>query len=462
MSVRVDLGGWRIIKKKKKDAMPEFVEGKRINCMSYYGKEAYGLYRKYSTKVVAHTIKTYSKYSTAYQYPVAISVEASSGMEYPMICFNYGRTDEDGTYSSRTKYGMIGVIIHEVGHNFFPMIINSDERQWTWMDEGLNTFVQYLTEQEWERGYPSRRGPAHMIADYMRGDQKFISPIMTNSESIFQFGNNAYGKPATGLNILRETIMGRELFDYAFKTYCERWKLKHPSPADFFRSMEDASAVDLDWFWRGWFYGTDPVDIAIKEVKWFQLNSQDPVQEKAFLQEKEGQKDIHIGETRNAIEIKSTVNERDSLIDDFYAKQNLYLVDALDKKEYAAFKEKTAAKDLELLNAGKHFYEVHFENKGGMVMPLIIRFTFVDDSTEVIRIPVEIWRQFEENVSKVFIFNKPVKEIRLDPFLETADVDLNNNTWPETIQPSRYQLYKQNPTKENPMQRQKRVDAIKN
>ena len=383
-------------------------------------------------------------------------------MEYPMICFNGGRPEEDGTYSEGEKYGMWGVIIHEVGHNFFPMIINSDERQWTWMDEGLNTFVQYLTEQEWERGYPSRRGPAHMIADYMRGDQKFISPIMTNSESIFQFGNNAYGKPATGLNILRETIMGRELFDYAFKTYCERWKLKHPSPADFFRSMEDASAVDLDWFWRGWFYGTDPVDIAIKEVKWFQLNSQDPVQEKAFLQEKEGQKDIHIGETRNAIEIKSTVNERDSLIDDFYAKQNLYLVDALDKKEYAAFKEKTIAKDLELLNAGKHFYEVHFENKGGMVMPLIIRFTFVDDSTEVIRIPVEIWRQFEENVSKVFIFNKPVKEIRLDPFLETADVDLNNNTWPETIQPSRYQLYKQNPTKENPMQRQKRVDAIKN
>ena len=357
---------------------------------------------------------------------------------------------------------MWGVIIHEVGHNFFPMIINSDERQWTWMDEGLNTFVQYLTEQEWERGYPSRRGPAHLIADYMRGDQKLISPIMTNSESIFQFGNNAYGKPATGLNILRETIMGRELFDYAFKTYCERWKFKHPSPADFFRSMEDASAVDLDWFWRGWFYGTEPVDIAINEVKWFQLNSQNPALEKGFLKEQNDNKDIHIGVTRNESDIKETINERDSLIDDYYATRNIYLVDALDKQEYEAFKQKANEKDLALLNAGKHFYEVHFENVGGMVMPLIIRFTFTDDSTEVIRIPVEIWRQYEDKVSKVFIFDKEVKEIRLDPFLETADVDLNNNAWPTEIQPSRYQLFKQNQPKENPMQRQKRVDAIKN
>jgi hypothetical protein len=256
--------------------------------------------------------------------------------------------------------------------------------------------------------------------------------------------------------------MGRELFDYAFKTYCERWKFKHPSPADFFRSMEDASAVDLDWFWRGWFYGTEPVDIAIKEVKWFQLNSQNPTLEKGFLKEQNDNKDIHIGVTRNENDIKETINEQDSLIDDYYAKRNIYLVDALDKKEYEEFKQKTSEKDLALLNVGKHFYEVHFENVGGLVMPLIIRFTFTDDSTEVIRIPVEIWRQYEDKVSKVFIFDKEVKEIRLDPFLETADVDLNNNSWPAEIQPSRYQLFKQNQPKENPMQRQKRVEAIKN
>lgn len=256
--------------------------------------------------------------------------------------------------------------------------------------------------------------------------------------------------------------MGRELFDYAFKTYCERWKFKHPSPADFFRTMEDASAVDLDWFWRGWFYGTQPVDIAIKEVKWFQLNTQNPTTEKAFLKEQADGKDVHIGVGRNEASIKETVNERDTLIDDFYGKRDIYLVDALDRQEYEDFKTKTSAKDLALLNAGKHFYEVNFENVGGMVMPLILRFTFVDDSTEIQRIPVEIWRQYEDKVSKVFIFDKEVKEIRLDPFLETADVDLNNNTWPEVVQPSRYQLFKQNPSKDNPMQRQKKVDAIKN
>ncbi|MFZ9657932.1 MAG: M1 family metallopeptidase, partial [Crocinitomicaceae bacterium] len=272
------------------DAQNQTVGSKNVLCMSYYPKEGNPLWERYSTKLVAHTIKTYSKYTIDYPYPVAISVHSKwIGMEYPMICFNGGRPEADGTYSEGEKYGMWGVIIHEVGHNFFPMIINSDERQWTWMDEGLNTFVQYLTEQEWERGYPSRRGPAYLIADYMRGDKSGISPIMTNSESIKQFGNNAYGKPATALNILRETIMGRELFDYAFKTYCERWAFKHPTPADFFRTMEDASAVDLDWFWRAWFYSTDNVDIALTDVKWFQLNTQNPALEKAFLQNKDAQ-----------------------------------------------------------------------------------------------------------------------------------------------------------------------------
>ncbi|MCB0764707.1 MAG: M1 family metallopeptidase, partial [Flavobacteriales bacterium] len=249
------------------DGMAQPVAGRNVLCMSFYPKEGNPLWEQYSTKVVAHTIRTYSKFTVDYPYPVAISVHTDHiGMEYPMICFNGGRPEADGTYSERTKYGMIGVIIHEVGHNFFPMIINSDERQWTWMDEGLNSFVQYLTEQEWDHDFPSRRGPARKIVDYMKGDLSGIEPIMTNSESVTQLGNNAYGKPAAALNILRETVMGRELFDHAFKVYCERWKLKHPTPADFFRTMEDASAVDLDWFWRGWFYTTDHVDLAVERV----------------------------------------------------------------------------------------------------------------------------------------------------------------------------------------------------
>jgi len=254
------------------DAMGVQFGDRTVMAMSYYPKEGNPLWEQYSTKAVAHTLDVYSKYTFDYPYPVAISVHAAAiGMEYPMICFNFGRPEKDGTYNERTKYGMIGVIIHEVGHNYFPMIVNSDERQWTWMDEGLNSFLQYLTEQEWERGYPSRRGPAWKIVPYMSGDKSTISPIMTNSESIFQFGNNAYGKPATALNILRETVMGREMFDHAFKEYSQRWMFKHPTPADFFRTMEDASGMDLDWFWRGWFYTTDHVDIAIKDVKWYNL-----------------------------------------------------------------------------------------------------------------------------------------------------------------------------------------------
>ena len=439
------------------DAQKQTVGNKDILCMSYYPKEGNPLWERYSTKLVAHTIKTYSKYTVNYPYPVAISVHSKwIGMEYPMICFNGGRPEADGTYSEGEKYGMWGVIIHEVGHNFFPMIINSDERQWTWMDEGLNTFVQYLTEQEWERDYPSRRGPAYMIADYMRGDVSGISPIMTNSESIKQFGNNAYGKPATALNILRETVMGRELFDYAFKTYCERWAFKHPTPADFFRTMEDASAVDLDWFWRGWFYSTDHVDIALTDVKWFQLNTQNPVLEKALLQ----QKDVHIGVTRNQTAIGQTVNERDPQIDDFYGKRNIYEVDALDQKAYESFVAKTSAEDLAYLKAGKQLYELTFENLGGLVMPLIIEATFADGSKKVERIPAEIWRIEELKVSKVFVYDQEVVSFRVDPFLETADTDLDNNTWPRVMQPTRYQLYKQEQTRENPMQRQQRLEQM--
>jgi len=437
--------------------------GKNVLAMSYYPKEGNPLWERYSTKLVAHTIKTYSKYTIEYPYPVAISVHSKwIGMEYPMICFNGGRPEADGTYSERTKYGMWGVIIHEVGHNFFPMIINSDERQWTWMDEGLNTFVQYLTEQEWERGYPSRRGPAYLIADYMRGDKDHISPIMTNSESIWQFGNNAYGKPATALNILRETIMGRELFDYAFKTYCERWKFKHPTPADFFRTMEDASAVDLDWFWRAWFYTNDHVDLSLDEVTWFQLDTRNPEVEKAFAKQQDANSDQFIGDIRNKETIKETVNERDTDIDDFYGTRDIYKVDGLDKQEYEEFKEKLTEEELALLNSGQNFYELKFSDLGGIPMPIILRFDFTDGTNEVVRIPAEIWRRSNEEVSKVFIFEKEVSSIRMDPFLETADTDFSNNSWPKQPQPTRYELFKKRRTGENPMQRQKRVEEIEN
>ena len=451
--------GWASSRKFIWDAMAVDISGKRVMAYSYYPKEGNPLWEQYSTRVVAHSLKVYSKYTIDYIYPQATSVHAKRiGMEYPMICFNFGRPEEDGTYTKNTKYRMIGVIIHEIGHNFFPMIINSDERQWTWMDEGLNTFVQYLTEQEFERNYPSRRGPPSNMIEYMKGDKNNIVPIMTNSESILQFGNNAYGKPATALNILRETIMGRELFDYAFKTYCQRWAFKHPTPADFFRSMEDASAVDLDWFWRGWFYTNDHVDISIDNVNWFKINTGNPDIENPIAKEKKEKDDTYIGNSRNKSSISKTITEIDQKSVDFYTTYDPFKTNILDRDEYNYYINSLDDEEKEILNSNKNYYEIQFSNIGGLVMPIILKFNYIDSTSETIRIPAEIWKRNSETISKVFILDKEINDIILDPFLETADVDKNNNYWPPRNEPTRFQLFKYNrPYQENPMQRDRRA-----
>jgi hypothetical protein len=427
--------------------------------MSYYPKEGNPLWGQFSTRVVAHTLRSYSAHTIDYPYPVAISVHTKwMGMEYPMICFNGGRPEKDGTYDQGTRDGMISVIIHEVGHNFFPMIINSDERQWTWMDEGLNTFVQYLAEKEYDRNYPTRRGPARNIVDYMRGDKSTMSPIMTNSESIYQFGNNAYGKPATALNILRETVMGRELFDYAFKEYCRRWAFRHPTPEDFFRTMEDASAVDLDWFWRGWFYGTDHCDMDLKEVKIFRLNTHNPDIEKALEREKKEKAAPDISLQRDAAEKIKVEVDSDADMRDFYTSYDPYKVTALDRVEYDEYAKKLTDKEKELLSKNMLYYQVTVENKGGLIMPLIFDLEFMDGTTRRINIPAEIWKRSEKEVTKVFACEREVKSIILDPQLETADIDISNNTWPQRISPTRFEMFKENQgrSRENPMQRAKR------
>ncbi|MGN6292584.1 MAG: M1 family metallopeptidase [Chitinophagaceae bacterium] len=445
---------WTSSRKFVWDAMPVTVEGKKIMCMSFYGKEAYGLYRPFSTKAVAHTIKTYSDFTIPYPYPVAQSVEAANGMEYPMICFNYGRTEKDGTYAEATKYGMLGVIIHEVGHNFFPMIINSDERQWSWMDEGLNSFVEYLTEELWDNKFPVRgKGPAYAIVDYMKLPKDLLEPIMSNSENIVGFGPNAYTKPATGLNILRETIMGRELFDYAFKQYTRRWAFKHPEPADFFRTMEDASGEDLDWFWRGWFYGTDPCDISLDSVK-------HAVPDLAALPTGMDDRDItrriegpmlapydDISKIRNRENKNiSFQTDKDTALRDFYWRyargeepydsSNITYKIMSNKGTPLEEKEKSDY-------ANRHMYELSFSNKGGLVMPIIIEWTYKDGTKEIERIPAQVWRLNEKKVVKTFIKTKEVASIQLDPLRETADIDPSNNSWNKPLAPSRFTIFKQ-------------------
>jgi len=440
------------------DAMGVKFGNRTVLAMSYYPKEGNPLWEKYSTHAVAHTLRVYSKHTFDYPYPVAISVHTDQiGMEYPMICFNGGRPEADGTYSERTKYGMISVIIHEVGHNYFPMIINSDERQWTWMDEGLNTFLQYLTEKEWDRDYPSRRGPAYKIVDYMKGEKSGMVPIMVNSESIKQFGNNAYGKPATALNILRETILGPELFDYAFKKYAQRWMFKHPTPADLFRTLEDASGTDLDWFFRSWFYSTDHVDIALNDVKWFQMSTGDPDIEAQWQKNRDAQDPDFAGDIRNLDRIEESLLEKYPELHDYYTQRDPYGVLELERLAYQNYVAKLSDREKSWIDRGANYYEFEFERIGAIPMPIILQLEFEDGTSETHYIPAEIWRMDDSVVHKVFVSDKVLVGAQVDPGLETADIDRGNNYWPPRLLPTRFELFKGSDRGgDNPMQREKR------
>ena len=427
------------------DMMAVQVGPRKVMAVSLYPKEGNPLWEAYSTRAVAQTLDTYSRYTFNYPYPKAVSVHAKNqGMEYPMICWNYGRPNEDGTYSDRTKFGMISVIIHEVGHNYFPMIVNSDERQWGWMDEGLDTFMQYLTEQEFGTNfpdaiapldsYPSRRGAPSKIVPYMAGDQSFISPIMSNPENVFQLGPNAYAKPATALNILRETVMGHELFDYAFKTYAQRWMFKHPTPEDFFRTMEDASAVDLDWFWRGWFYSTDYVDIGVGSVKKYYV-SNEPGKEVNELLEQYGMTMEDL--PPNMVYM---VAEDEESFDPSLAEGNA-LNNSESLQNYIA--ENNSEIDRSNAKAPKYLYEIEFEKPGGLVMPLIVEYSYADGSQERVTYPVQVWRKNDAAVRKVLATDKELVGIKIDPDAETADIDTTNNSWPKEKAATDFEKFKE-------------------
>ena len=426
------------------DMMAVKVGDKDVMAVSLYAKEGNPLWEEWSTKAVASTLKSYSRMTFDYPYHKAISVHAQrQGMEYPMICWNYGRPEKDGSYSDRVKYGMMGVIIHEVGHNFFPMIVNSDERQWTWMDEGLNTFLQYVAEQdfgEWypdalspnDKTFPSRRGPAANIVPYMEGNQDYIAPIMSKGLNTYQFGNNAYGKPATALNILRETVMGRELFDYAFKEYSHRWMFKHPTPEDFFRTMEDASAFDLDWFWRGWFYTTDWVDIGVKEVTKFYVSSE-PNQ---YIKDVASRRGLDINKLEPMVYMVE--DGSDELTENM--KNGIQVNDIPSLKEYVM--DNFTEAERKNIKTPKYFYNVTFEKPGGLVMPIIVQYNYVDGTSKTETYPAEIWRLNDNQVSKAIPSQKEISSIVVDPNAETADIDTSNNSWPRKEEKSQFDSFK--------------------
>ncbi len=439
------------------DAQGHLVDGRRVMAMSLYPKEGNPLWGKYSTASIVHTLNVYGKYSFTYPYPTAISVNGvvNGGMEYPMICFNGPRPLEDGTYAARTKYGLISVVIHEVGHNFFPMIVNSDERQWTWLDEGINTFLQYLSEQEWENNYPSQDAEPKDIVAYMLGPSH--DAIMTQSDSVQNLYANAYQKTATGLNMLRETILGREQFDFAFREFSRRWKFKRPTPADFFRTMEDASGVDLDWFWRGWFYSTDHTDLSLDNVRHFHLDTKNPDKEKPYSKTEKDAKPVTISQQRNK-DLPKLVDAKPEL-KDFYNTYDEFAVTAKDREDYKKFLDSLEDHEKALLESGENFYLVDLKNLGGLVMPVILQIDYTDGSTDELRLPVEIWRRDNSAVSKLIITPKQIKQITLDPHLETADTDLANNHFPRRPLERQFELFKRKRDR-NPMQEAKPKAAV--
>jgi len=426
-----------------------------VMAMSFFPKEGGDLWEKYSTEAVVHTMEVYSKYSFDYPYPTAQSVNGPvGGMEYPMITFNGPRTklQDDGTrtYSQAEKRFLLGVVIHEVGHIYFPMIVNSDERQWTWMDEGLNSFLDGVAGREWDPTIPWGVEPRDIVS-YMKSENQV--PVMTQSDSVLRLGPNAYTKPAAALNILREVILGRDLFDFAFKEYAQRWKYKRPTPADFFRTMEEASGVDLDWFWRGWFYTTDHVDISVDKVYQLRLDTKNPDIDYSRLRDIEADKPTSLFVERNRAEGKKTWVEQNTDVTDFYDENDRFTVTNKERNSYNKFLkglEPWERKTLErALEEDKNYYVMEFSNLGGLVMPILLELTYEDGTKEERYIPAEIWRRNYKNVQKLIVTdkNKPLVSVTVDPGWETADVDVENNNYPRRIIPSRIEVFKKEKSK---------------
>ncbi|MFY0637602.1 M1 family metallopeptidase [Maricaulis maris] len=419
-----------------------------VMAMSFYPNESEPLWSTFSTRAVEHTLAVYNDFAFPYPYPVAQSIAGpQGGMEYPMITFNggsYGRpmVDDDGnlSYSLGSKRGLIGVIIHEIGHIYFPMVVNTDERQWTWMDEGVNSFLQFQAERQWEENYPVRRGDPHSITSYMASTNQM--PIMTQSDSILQFGPNAYSKPTIALVVLRETVLGRELFDEAFRAYSERWRFRRPTPYDFFRTMEEVSGVDLDWFWRGWFYSTDHVDISLDRVIEGTFDTEDPGIENMRAREQAAREPESLTQVSNREAGVALYADSNPEVLDFYSENDRHTVTNREREAYESMREGLEDWEADILDSGDRVYYLDFTNEGGVVMPIILEFTFADGSTEMVRIPAEVWRYNPRNVTWTYVSDRQVVSVELDPLWETADADRTDNYYPPRIEPTRLELYR--------------------
>ena len=439
------------------DAMGVEIEGKTVMAMSVYPEESVPLWKRFSTEAVAQTLRVYSENVYPYPYPVAWSAwGAEGGMEYPMISFQTSRDiDEKGTYPVDHRGYVIGVIIHEVGHNWFPMIINNDERQWMWMDEGLNSFmdrrVDNLMDPVLQKS--NLKGVRRVIDTMAQSDDPII---MVAADNQINRRFQSYSKPALGLHLLRESILGHDLFDFAFKEYARRWAFKRPTPADLFRTMEDASGVDLDWFWRGWFYGNDHVDMAVKLVNLYRLDDASPKTSKALDRAEE--EAIPDSPYERFLKESGTRADKHQHLQDWYYSFDPYKATDEEIEEYDEKFEKLEEWQKELLRVSELAYVVSVENVGGMPMPLVLHVEFKNGMSRRLDIPVEIWRYGDKVVKIPFLSDKEVVRIILDQDNAFGDSDLDNNVFPPNIEEGRFKL-KPKKEKPNPMRKALFPDA---
>ncbi len=375
---------------------------------SMYPPEANPIWELNVTKAIEHTLISHSERTFEYPYPHALAVHLNrSGMEYPMICFNGRRPDDDGSYSEYQERRLISLIIHEIGHNFFPMIVNSNERAWAWMDEGLNVFMEYHAEKGWDPDYPSRRGTPKSIIGFMSKEKGELTPIMTPPDIESNLSLNDYWKTSAVLNLLRDLILGPEAFDHAFRTYANRWKFKHPTPADFFRTMEDASGRDLGWFWRSWFFSTDHVDISIDTVQWFTVEGNNYLSYKSKLD--------HIDSSQG-----ESLKFNDLL--EFGLRSDTSVVETLRENWNRDWGQKLPKKF--------HLYDLRLKNIGGIPMPISLRVYFENGGSEDFYYPAEVWAKDNSQFSKVIMTEKEVSFFEVDPERKSSDIVQRNNRWP--------------------------------
>ncbi|WP_299547103.1 M1 family metallopeptidase [Seonamhaeicola sp.] len=399
-----------------------------VMAMSFYPKEGLPVWQEESTKAIMHALEVYSEATFDYPYPVCISVNTSNiGMEFPMISFNGGRP-KNGHMSQGAKAGMIGTIIHEVGHNWFPMIVSSDERKWMWMDEGLNTFLHQRTVAE---RYPDFNSTTpKSIVPFMSGDKNILRPIMTTSDNelLSQFGANFYLKPTVGLQMLRHSIIGKELFDEAFKEYANRWKYKHPNPSDLFRTLEDATATDLDWFYRGWFFTTDHVDMELSDVKWFKVYEEN--------------NNIEDQQRSSQVKIEANGNSAETEAKDFSNGPEVITMTSTPDAAYGGFLSRLDEAEVRKQLSGKNIYEVTIKNVGGLVMPVTIEWVYADGTKDIDRLPAEVWRRNEYEIKHTFVKEKEAVKVNLDPNFEFADTNTKNNSFPKVKSDSDFDAFK--------------------